>query len=124
MLMRKGVRVFKAAVPAIGVLLTFSACVIGAEPEVEVKSGSSGQALIERQSFEGTWPFTVEEGALSCEGDAVRFTPTDGRTYAVNGTAKGIMGDSADIEPIWADAKGPAPKKWIGDVIDYGLSLC
>lgn len=117
--------VLKASWMVIGTLLVFGGCgVVDAEPEVEVHSGSSGGVRIDRQSFEGTWPFTVEEGALSCEGDAVTFTPTGGPTYAVNGTAEGLMGDSADIEPIWADAKGPAPKRWIGDVIDYGLSLC
>jgi hypothetical protein len=52
----------------------------------------------------------------------VVFTAPNGREYAVNGMASGR--GYADIDPIWRDAPGPAPKVSIGPLIDVGLELC
>jgi hypothetical protein len=79
---------------------------------------------ISRDSFEGEWPFTVDEGVLSCEGAGAVTFSAEGSTYAVNGTAMGTT-DYPDVDAIWADdPAGPGPKIWIGDVIDQGLELC
>lgn len=61
-------------------------------------SAPSKQREVTRQEFGERWPFTVERGTLSCENSAVVFS-VSGRSYAVNGTAKG-RGYTA-IEPIW-----------------------
>ncbi len=79
---------------------------------------------ISRDSFEGEWPFTVDEGVLNCEGAGAVTFSAEGTTYAVNGTAMGTS-DYPDVDVIWADdPEGPGPKIWIGDVIDQGLDLC
>jgi hypothetical protein len=59
------------------------------------------------------WPLTVEDGQLAClTGKAVVFKH-GGRTYALNGTAKGQRKFEA-IEPIWQTAPIPvAPDKQV-----------
>mgnify|MGYP001588487369 CR=1 FL=1 len=74
---------------------------------------------VSRDTFEGTWPFTVSEGTLECNGSAVTFT-TDGVTYGVNGTS---LSDHARPEAIWQDAEGGLQVD-MSDMIDAGLALC
>lgn len=86
---------------------------------------------ITRQEYGDQWPFTVDEGVLSCkkigyvgnvELHEVLFT-TNGVTYAVNGTARSNKA-YADVREIWADDQySIGPKKNIGPIIDRGLSL-
>jgi hypothetical protein len=72
------------------------------------------------------WPFTVDSGTLTCDGDAVTFE-TGGTVYAINGFAL----QRADVEgwqdigesDIWIDIGGGL-KVYIGAVIDLGLMLC
>lgn len=77
---------------------------------------------------DGTWPLTVPEGTLACESlgrGLGRVTITvGGKTYWVNGTAKGTH-RYADLEEIWrADPSYPAIKVNIGPLLDRGLALC
>lgn len=75
------------------------------------------------------WPFTVDEGVVACEGDAVTFE-ADGTIYAINGFAR----QRAEAGEPWVDiyesnvwAPNPAipgTKVDIGGVIDLGLRLC
>lgn len=58
------------------------------------------QREVTRQEFGEQWPFTVERGTLSCESSAVVFS-VDGRSYAMNGTARGR--GYAAIDPIWRE---------------------
>ena len=68
------------------------------------------------------WPFTVSNGTLKCDRDAVIFV-ADGRTYAINGFARSR--GFADVGPIWRDnTEIPGTKINIGAVLDSGLDLC
>ncbi|WP_170981105.1 DUF2511 domain-containing protein [Mycolicibacterium sp. CR10] len=83
--------------------------------------------LVERQSWPGRWPFTIDSATLLCQGGAggARVTVVaNGAMYALNGTAK-----DAQLWPpfdaIWLDdPKFPGAKINIGPMIDHGLSLC
>ena len=80
---------------------------------------------VDRANF-ADWPLTSESGTLKCEGsDGVGGVTieVDGKTYAVNGSAKGDR-SNADIAPIWAADKTPGLKKDIGPLIQEGLRLC
>lgn len=95
--------------------MTLSACG-GADPQTK---------QLGRADF-ADWPLTVESGTLKCEGSGGvgRVTiEVDGKTYAVNGSAKGDKAN-ADITPIWAADSTPGLKKDIGPLIQKGLSLC
>lgn len=46
-----------------------------------------------------TWPLTVEQGRLGCDGLA-RYVEVDGRKYGLNGFATAAKGYS-ELEPIW-----------------------
>ena len=85
--------------------------------------GSDGRD-VSRSGFEAdgkTWPLTVDEATLSCDGMAV-FAEVDGKRYAVNGTAKAR---AAILNPIWADDPNmPGLKIDMSDLIDEGLALC
>lgn len=87
-------------------------------------NGTAGNAMrVSPGDISGDWPLTVDEGTLRCEGaGAVVFTTSDGREYAVNGMASGQ--GYAEIDPIWRNAPGPAPKVNIGPLIELGLELC
>lgn len=93
-------------------------------PQVQV---SESDEKISKSNFGDAWPFTVEEGLLSCQGGngfgAVIFS-SNGITYAVNGIAKGRKTYN-DIEAIWANNPAiPGIKKDLGTIIDRGLKLC
>lgn len=94
--------------------------------EVRITQGEYGDA----------WPFTVDSGVLAgnptdlrlSNGTAlaeVTFT-AEGKTYYVNGTAKGT-GRYAELDDIWArDASAPKElglKKNMGPIIERGLKL-
>ena len=83
--------------------------------------------LITASEFGDAWPFTVDQGTLSCIGhdDSVEVLFTvDNVTYAVNGLAK-QSGRYADIRAIWADSPSrPGLKKNIQPIIKHGLALC
>ncbi len=83
--------------------------------------------LITASEFGDAWPFTVDQGTLSCTGQdgigEVVFT-VDNVTYAVKGLAK-QSGRYADIRVIWADSPSRSGlKKNIQPIIKHGLALC
>ncbi len=83
--------------------------------------------LITASQFGEDWPFTVDQGTLSCTGQDgvgdVLFT-VDTVTYAVNGLAQ-QSGRYADLRAIWADHPSrPGLKKNIQPIIKHGLALC
>ncbi len=74
------------------------------------------------------WPLTVDSGELFCEPPGlVGFRASDGRTFAVNGTAGARY---PTIEPIWARDRaasklvGEDMRVSIGPLITAGLVLC
>jgi hypothetical protein len=113
--MRKGVVIAQVALA-----LAIAACGGGGDDQSE---------KISNDSFDGTWPFTVDSGTLRCDGSegfgSVTFE-ADGTVYAINGVAR-QRGDGEDVRPIWKDNPDPiagGPKVSIGDVINEGLALC
>ncbi|MCE5322356.1 YebY family protein [bacterium] len=93
--------------------------------------GSSGTKITQAE-YGDKWPFTVNEGTLSCRETGrvvgttkmveVTFT-ANGITYALNGTAK-QNNSYANVDSIWAkDTSLPGTKKDIGPIIDRGLAL-
>lgn len=94
------------------------------------------QVTITRAEYGEAWPFTVESGVLKgnptgrklsdgTELAEVTFA-TGGKTYYVNGIAKGTR-RYAELDDIWAaDSSAPkelALRKNIGPIIDRGLKL-
>ena len=91
--------------------------------------GDNQSEKITRDSFDGTWPFTVDSGTLRCDGSggfgSVTFE-AERTVYAINGVAT-QRGDGEDVRPIWKDnpdLSSGGPKVSIGDVINEGLALC
>ena len=68
---------------------------------------ASNERLISRVDYGEDWPFTVEDGVLSCDLSAVVFT-TGGVSYGVNGRASGV-GGYAELAPIWREDPFPIP---------------
>ncbi|MDQ3373192.1 MAG: YebY family protein [Acidobacteriota bacterium] len=97
-----------------------------ASPKTE-SSLSPSEVKITKQEFGAAWAFTVDEGVLSCKGSngigEVLFM-ANGKTYAVNGTAKGTK-KYLPIDDIWAaDPSITGAKKNISPFIERGLKLC
>ena len=91
------------------------------------KSLSPSEVKITKQEFGAKWPLTVDEGILACKGRGgvgeVIFM-ANGKTYAVNGTAKSAK-KYIPIDEIWADNPSVSGlKKDIGPIIERGLKLC
>lgn len=91
-----------------------------------IQTERQNPAYISDDTYSGTWPFTVSSGMISCvKPGAVLFKADNGKTYAVNGNGMAYFKQLPDLEEIWkADPKYPSLKIGIGDMIDYGLSLC
>jgi hypothetical protein len=91
--------------------------------------GGKDAGHVTRADMGDSWPLSVSEGTLHCEGKdgvgAVTFT-ANGTAYAVNGLAKAARykGRYKDIDAIWAKGDGYQPKKDIGPLIQRGLTLC
>jgi hypothetical protein len=93
----------------------------------ESSTRSPSEVKITKQEFGTKWPLTVDEGVLACKGRGgvgeVVFT-TNGKTYAVNGIAKGTK-KYIPIDEIWANNPSVSGlKKDIGPIIERGLKLC
>lgn len=94
----------------------------------EVSDPYVNERLIDKNSFEGIWPFTVEEGVVRCDivgqYKALSFNALKGATYALNDAAeaysnKNILGwQSINTVSITSTDSN------IDDVIKSGLSLC
>jgi len=90
--------------------------------------GEKGKAI--RQNEYGVdWPFTVEEGRLSCvwfseRRQVVTFIAPNGTEYALNGIARS-SGFFRPVEPIHKpDPSSPRLYKSLNPVIANGLKLC
>jgi hypothetical protein len=93
----------------------------GTDPKLDSRQGRAGD-------LGDAWPLTMDAGLLDCHpGGRVMFTG-NGKTYALNGTAKSAAAASdwdANINEIWAnDAAWPGTKKSMGPLLDRGLALC
>lgn len=85
----------------------------------------STPGAVSRASMGEGWPFTVDEGVVACQGPTTSVVfKSEGRTYAVNGTAR-THTDHPDIDPIWAaDPNVQGLKISMAPIIQLGLSLC
>lgn len=86
------------------------------------------ERLIDKKSFEGIWPFTVQEGVVRCDmvaqGKAVSFNALKGLTYALNGAAE-VYSNNDGLG--WQSINSASIKSTNGnidDIIKSGLSLC
>lgn len=75
------------------------------------------------------WPFSINEIEVFCSGyKEIYCRANNGKTYALNGTAKGVSHDNHNIskvEEIWLDdPKLVGLKISYGDFITKGLILC
>lgn len=107
-------------------LFLLTSCIVVASP--------MGREEISRDSFKGTWPFTVSQGVLTClkmgRNKAV-LLDVDDTWYALNGIAKakGRKSGFMPVEPIWLIDKRISKPDFIvrvslGGVISRGLTLC
>ena len=82
-----------------------------------------------KQEYTGEWPFSVDEIEVYCSGYKEIYCKTsNGKVYALNGSAKGASRKNSSIskiEEIWLD-----DPKWTGvkipytDFIKEGLKIC
>ena len=94
----------------------------------EISDPYDNERLIDKKSFEGEWPFTVEEGVLRCDivgqDKALSFNALDGSIYALNGAAEAYSSKgSLGWQPI-PTASINSTDSNIGDFIKSGLTLC
>lgn len=81
---------------------------------------SSSGLYVNRDQFGDKWPFTISEGYVESINYAVVFHTIDGKTYALNGIAKGK--GYHDIGPIWRpDPLYSGQKISVGPLIDLGI---
>ena len=81
---------------------------------------------VTREMMKDQWPFSIASGVLVCEQESITLT-ANGKTYAVNGTAKtrGKNLGWRDAREIWQDNVAlPGTKVSIGPLIAKGLRLC
>lgn len=115
----------KFAVAVLATLSVATVSTVSATPQAT--AGPSGY-VSQATWTDGPWPLTVPDGTIACEslGKGLgRVTITaGGKTYWVNGLAKGTH-KYADLDEIWrADPKYPDIKVNIGPLLDRGLALC
>lgn len=91
----------------------------------------TGPLEIRQEEFGERWPFTVAHAELGCGevgGHQAAVVGSNGKIYALNGTAKGIaqrLGWESDITPIWRDNPAiPGTKVSIGPMIDLARTRC
>lgn len=94
---------------------------------VALSCGSDDDAgVVTARDLGADWPLTVDSATLACDGSDGMGDATatvNGKTYALNGLAKGA--GLPPIDEIWkADPDLPGLKKSIGPLIDRALELC
>jgi hypothetical protein len=85
--------------------------------------------IFKKEKYAGQWPFSVNEIQVYCSGyKEIYGIASNGKTYALNGSAKGASSNNPSIskvEEIWLD-----DPNWVGFKISYGdfitegLHLC
>lgn len=93
------------------------------------KSASSDTLKFTKDEYSGKWPFSVNEIEVYCSGyKEIYCRASNGKTYALNGSAKGISRKDPSIskvEEIWLDDPDFAGLKIsYGDFIKEGLKIC
>ena len=81
---------------------------------------------------DGPWPFTIEDGELTCigpaDGPGVFLVTDKGEMFALNPAAIRMadrVGAIADLDPIWRDDRDILGAKVnVSPMILYGLTLC
>lgn len=62
--------------------------------------GCQTQTKVSKDSFDGLWPFSVDEGEIACQkGSALTFS-ANGKVYGLNGLADSWF-DTEPLEDIW-----------------------
>ncbi|KAA0913106.1 DUF2511 domain-containing protein [Psychrobacter sp. ANT_WB68] len=115
---------------AVGIViaLTIAAITIIIINVGEISDPYLNERLIDKNSFEGEWPFTVEEGVIRCDivgqDKALSFNALDGSTYALNDAAEAYSSkDTLGWQPT-ATSSIKSTDSNIDDVIKSGLTLC
>ena len=113
---------------ALVIVLTATAMAIIIINVGEISDPYLNERIIDKKSFKGEWPFTVEEGVLRCDivakDKALSFNALDGSNYALNDAAEAYSSkDSLGWQPI-ATASIKSADSNIDDVIKSGLTLC
>lgn len=82
--------------------------------------------MVNRTTINATWPLTVDEGTIICNGDAFLLRTNQG-LYALNGIARGRMGTEGwkDIKEITKpDPSSPGLILSVQPLIDRALDYC
>ena len=113
---------------AIVVALTFAVMTIIIVNIGEISDPYVNERLIDKKSFDGEWPFTVEEGVIRCDivgqDKALSFNALKGLSYALNDAAEVYSNnDGLGWKPI-NNASIKSTDSNIDDVIKSGLTLC
>lgn len=102
----------------------------GGSGSTSSQGASTNSGLRLTSSDVDPWPLTVSEVTLRCdsaEGPKMVTVEADGRTYALNGTAKGFAEEHGwrDLHEIWRDnPEVEGLKVDVGPLIQRGLTLC
>lgn len=89
---------------------------------VPLPEPTSNSQQISRENLAYLWPLTTDHGTIECRpGTQTVFIAPDGKTYALNDTAK--AGGAADIEPLRATGTGQS-KISLGALRSKALGLC
>jgi Protein of unknown function (DUF2511) len=119
---------------------------------LSIQAAAENKLTISKDQFGDKWPLSVSSGVVKCLaiGNGSVVFEAEGKTYAVNSTAKGFANryEFHPIEDIWLDdpeflemarviaksenkpvneimkAMGTPTKMNIGPVLDSGLKLC
>lgn len=85
--------------------------------------------IFKKDDYLGKWPFSVNKIEVYCSGyKEIYCTADNGKTYALNGSAKGASHNNPSIskvEDIWLDDPDWSGLKIsYGEFITQGLQLC
>ena len=94
-----------------------------------VRNGNKRSLAVSRDRFDGDWPLVVDSAEIHCEPNLrapslqVATVTVAGRTFALNGTAKGA--GYAELGPYQLDSEEiPGTKVSSGDLLDTARRLC
>lgn len=101
------------------------------DPEPQSEVVADNERAVNRDTYEGDWPFTADSGMLGCIDKAAYFDAGD-ETYALSGfsraysDSKGLGWQPVLVEsPFWlADPEIEGTKISVGNMISDALKLC
>lgn len=96
-----------------------------------ISGGSDGGTIhqhslpVSRTDYPGTWPLTVDDGELWCDGGALTITVRSASdSYSLNGAAEANHSNKP-IDSIWADdPSSPGLKMSIAPLVAAAQKLC